>query len=63
MQKLGGSNSRTGLNPNQGWFNEAERLESRIDSLETKISTSEQGIIQRTAETIQQRLPYGQEIA
>ena len=37
-----------------------QRLESRIDMIETKMSTNEQNLINKTAEKLSQMLPYGQ---
>ena len=40
-----------------------QRLETRIDMLETKLTSQEQSIISKTAERITATLPYGQQIA
>jgi len=59
MQKLTGMASRAQLNPAADVSNEIQRLESRIDLIETKLATSEQALVSRTAERLSQMLPYG----
>ena len=40
-----------------------QRLESRLDTLETKLATSEQSLIQKTSERLAATLPYANQIA
>ena len=40
-----------------------QRLESRIDLIETRLATSEQSLIAKTADRLAKTLPYGSQIA